>query len=129
VLPRGAGTSLAGQTVGRAVVLDFSKYMNRVLEINPEAGWTRVQPGVVRSDLVAALAPTKLIFGPDTSTANRATIGGMVGNNSSGSRSIVYGKTVDAVVSVRALLAGGEAVTLGPMSAEEVAGRARLDGP
>jgi FAD/FMN-containing dehydrogenase/Fe-S oxidoreductase len=129
ILPRGAGTSLAGQTVGHAVVLDFSKYMNRVLEIDPKAGWARVQPGVVRSDLVATLAPMKLIFGPDTSTANRATIGGMVGNNSSGSRSIVYGKTVDAVVSVRALLAGGEAVTLGPLSADEVAGRARLDGP
>jgi FAD/FMN-containing dehydrogenase/Fe-S oxidoreductase len=128
ILPRGAGTSLAGQTVGQAVVLDFSKYMNRVLEINPEAGWARVQPGVVRSDLVAALAPTKLIFGPDTSTANRATIGGMVGNNSSGSRSIVYGKTIDATVSVRALLAGGQAVALGPLAPDEVARRARLDG-
>ena len=129
VLPRGGGTSLAGQAVGHAVVLDFSKYMNRVLEINADAGWARVQPGVVRSELEAALAPTKLIFGPETSTANRATIGGMIGNNSSGSRSIVYGKTVDAVLSVRALLAGGEAVTFGPLTPEEVAARARLDGP
>ncbi len=128
ILPRGGGTSLAGQTVGHAVVLDFSKYMNRVLEINPEAGWARVQPGVVRSDLAAALAPMKMIFGPETSTANRATIGGMIGNNSSGSRSIVYGKTVDSTVSVRALLAEGEAVTLGPLTADEVAARARLDG-
>jgi FAD/FMN-containing dehydrogenase/Fe-S oxidoreductase len=128
LLPRGGGTSLAGQTVGHAVVLDFSKYMNRVLEINREAGWARVQPGVVRSDLTAALAPMKMIFGPETSTANRATIGGMIGNNSSGSRSIVYGKTVDSMISVRALLAGGEAVTLGPLAADEVAARARLDG-
>jgi FAD/FMN-containing dehydrogenase/Fe-S oxidoreductase len=128
ILPRGGGTSLAGQTVGHAVVLDFSKYMNRVLEIDAEAGWARVQPGVIRSALAKALAPLNKIFGPETSTANRATIGGMVGNNSSGSRSIVYGKTVDSVDSVRALLAGGEAVTLGPLTADEVARRARLDG-
>jgi FAD/FMN-containing dehydrogenase len=129
VLARGGGTSLAGQTVGHAVVLDFSKYMNRVLEVNAEAGWARVEPGVVRSGLEALLAPTKLIFGPETSTANRATIGGMIGNNSSGSRSIVYGKTVDSVLSVRALLAGGEAVTFGPLGPEDVAARARLEGP
>jgi FAD/FMN-containing dehydrogenase/Fe-S oxidoreductase len=129
VLPRGGGTSLAGQAVGHAVVLDFSKYMNRVLEIDGEGGWARVQPGVVRSELEAALAPAGMIFGPDTSTANRATIGGMIGNNSSGSRSIVYGKTVDSVIAVRALLAGGEAVTFSPLSPGEVAARARLEGP
>jgi FAD/FMN-containing dehydrogenase/Fe-S oxidoreductase len=129
VLPRGGGTSLAGQAVGHAVVLDFSKYMNRVLEINAEAGWARVQPGVVRSELEAALAPIGMTFGPETSTANRATIGGMIGNNSSGSRSIVYGKTVDSVVEVRALLAGGEAVTFGPLGPEAVAARARREGP
>jgi FAD/FMN-containing dehydrogenase/Fe-S oxidoreductase len=128
VLPRGGGTSLAGQTVGHAVVLDFSKYMNRVVEINADAGWARVQPGVVRSELTAALAPNRMIFGPETSTANRATIGGMIGNNSSGSRSIVYGKTVDSIVSVHALLAGGEAVTFGPLGPDEVAARARLEG-
>ncbi len=129
VLPRGGGTSLNGQTVGHAVVLDFSKYMNRILEINAEAGWVRVEPGVVRSELGAALAPARLIFGPETSTQNRATIGGMIGNNSSGSRSIIYGKTVDNVQDVRAFLAGGDAVTLGPLQAEEVAARARRDGP
>ena len=89
VLPRGGGTSLAGQTVGRAVVLDFSKYMNRVVEVDAEAGWARVEPGVVRNELLAVLAPLGLIFGPETSTSSRATIGGMIGNNSSGSRSIV----------------------------------------
>lgn len=128
ILPRGGGTSLAGQTVGHAVVLDFSKYMNRLLEVDREGGWARVQPGLVRSELAAALAPMKMIFGPETSTANRATIGGMIGNNSSGSRSIVYGKTVDSTVSVRSLLADGEPVTLGPLTADEVAARARLDG-
>jgi FAD/FMN-containing dehydrogenase/Fe-S oxidoreductase len=128
VLPRGGGTSLAGQAVGHAVVLDFSKYMNRILEINPEAGWARVQPGLVRNELAAALAPMKLVFGPETSTGNRATIGGMIGNNSSGSRSIVYGKTVDNVLSVRAFLVGGASVTFGPLGPDAVAARARQDG-
>ncbi len=129
VLPRGGGTSLAGQTVGHAVILDFSKYMNRLLDVNLDEGWARVQPGLVRSELAVALGPTRLIFGPETSTGNRATIGGMIGNNSSGSRSIIYGKTVDNVEEVRAFLAGGHAVTLGPLSADEVAARARRDGP
>ena len=128
VLPRGGGTSLAGQAVGHAVVLDFSKYMNRLLEVNREAGWARVQPGLVRNELAAALAPSGMIFGPETSTGNRATIGGMIGNNSSGSRSIIFGKTVDNVVSVQGFLPGGELVTLGPLDAEEVAARARRDG-
>ncbi|HLW60905.1 MAG TPA: FAD-linked oxidase C-terminal domain-containing protein [bacterium] len=129
VLPRGGGTSLAGQTVGHAVVLDFSKYMNRILEVNPDAGWARVQPGLVRNELANALAPRKLVFGPETSTGNRATIGGMIGNNSSGARSIVFGKTVDNTISVRALLAGGEAVTFEPLGGAEVAARARKEGP
>jgi FAD/FMN-containing dehydrogenase/Fe-S oxidoreductase len=129
VLPRGGGTSLAGQAVGHAVVLDFSKYMNRILEVNPEAGWARVQPGLVRNELANALAPRKMVFGPETSTGNRATIGGMIGNNSSGARSIVFGKTVDNTISVRALLAGGEAVTFESLGGEEVAARARKEGP
>ncbi|HYM69495.1 MAG TPA: FAD-binding oxidoreductase, partial [bacterium] len=128
VLPRGGGTSLAGQTVGRAVVLDFSKYMNRVVEVDAEAGWARVEPGVVRNELLAALAPVGLIFGPETSTSSRATIGGMIGNNSSGSRSIVYGKTIDTVLALRALLAGGTPVTFAPVDAAEAAARARANG-
>ncbi len=128
VLPRGGGTSLAGQTVGHAVVLDFSKYMNRVLDVNVDEGWARVEPGLVRSELSVALASTGLIFGPETSTSNRATLGGMIGNNSSGSRSIVYGKTVDNIQEARAFLAGGEAVALGPVPPDEVAVRARRDG-
>jgi FAD/FMN-containing dehydrogenase/Fe-S oxidoreductase len=129
VLPRGGGTSLAGQAVGHAVVLDFSKYMNRVLEINADAGWARVQPGTVRNELSAAVAPAGLLFGPETSTADRATIGGMIGNNSSGSRSIVYGKTVDNVTEVRAFLPGGSPVTFRPLAADEVASGARQEGP
>src|SRR5579883_2497656 len=128
LLPRGGGTSLAGQAVGRALVLDFSKYMNRVLEVDAEAGWARVQPGIVRDELVAALAPTGLTFGPETSTSNRATIGGMIGNNSSGARSIVYGKTVDNVLAVRVVLAGGETVLLEPLPLEEARARGRREG-
>lgn len=128
LLPRGGGTSLAGQTVGRAVVLDFSKYMRGVVEINPEAGWARVQPGVVRHELLRALAPTGLIYGPETSTSSRATIGGMIGNNSSGSRSIVYGKTVDTVVAMRAWLADGTPVAFDEVPAAEAARRGRGDG-
>jgi len=127
LLPRGGGTSLAGQAVGHAVVLDFSKFMRGLLEVNVDGGWARVQPGLVRNELTAALASTGMVFGPETSTGNRATIGGMIGNNSSGSRSIVFGKTVDNVVSVRVLLAGGDAVTLGPLTPEAVAARARLE--
>ena len=128
LLPRGGGTSLAGQAVGRAVVLDFSKYMNRVVGINPEAGWARVQPGVVRHELLRALAPSGLLYGPETSTSNRATIGGMIGNNSSGSRSIVYGKTVDTVLAVRAWLADATSVTFEEVSPAEAAGRAQHPG-
>ncbi len=129
VLPRGGGTSLAGQAVGRALILDFSKYMNGVLEIDPDAGWARVQPGIVRNQLSAALVPAGLVFGPETSTSDRATIGGMIGNNSSGARSIVYGKTVDQVAEVRAFLAGGDPVVFRALTADEVAARARQDGP
>jgi FAD/FMN-containing dehydrogenase/Fe-S oxidoreductase len=128
LLPRGGGTSLAGQTVGRAVVLDFSKYMNGVLEINAEAGQGRVQPGIVRHELLRALAPAGLIYGPETSTSTRATLGGMIGNNSSGSRSIVYGKTVDTVLAVRAMLADGTYITFDEVSPTEAARRARTDG-
>ena len=128
LLPRGGGTSLAGQTVGRAIVLDFSKYMNGVVEINAEAGWARVQPGVVRHELLRALAPRGLVYGPETSTSSRATIGGMIGNNSSGSRSIVYGKTVDTLLAMRAWLADGTAVAFEDVPPDEAARRAQGGG-
>src|SRR5262249_15943461 len=79
VLPRGAGTSLAGQTVGEAVVIDMSKYLNRVLEVNTEERWALVEPGVVQEQVNLHLRPMGFLFGPDTATANRATIGGMIG--------------------------------------------------
>ncbi|MGV9375904.1 FAD-binding and (Fe-S)-binding domain-containing protein [Nonomuraea sp. NPDC003707] len=103
VLPRGAGTSLAGQTVGAAVIVDFSRHMNRILEIDGRSA--RVQPGVVQDQLNRAARKHGLMFGPDTSTSNRATIGGMIGNNSAGSHSVLYGSTVDHVESLRVVLA------------------------
>ncbi|MBI3129066.1 MAG: FAD-binding protein [Candidatus Tectomicrobia bacterium] len=115
VLPRGGGTSLAGQTVGRAVVMDFSKYMNRVLELDAEGGWVRLQPGLVQDHLNAHLRPHGFVLGPNTSTSSRATLGGMMGNNSSGSRSIVYGKTVDHVIAASGFLAGGDPFSFGPL--------------
>lgn len=112
LLPRGAGTSLAGQTVGNAVVLDFSKYMNRILEVRPEERLARVEPGVVLDALNAVLKQSGLMFAPDVSTGNRATLGGMTGNNSCGARSIIYGLTADHVKALRALLADGSELRL-----------------
>lgn len=108
LLPRGGGTSLAGQTVGEAVVMDMSKYLNRVLEVNTEERWAFVEPGVVQEQLNLHLKPLGFLFGPDTSTANRATLGGMMGNNSAGSHSIIYGKTIDHVLETHVVLASGE---------------------
>ncbi|MBI3974937.1 MAG: FAD-binding protein, partial [Armatimonadetes bacterium] len=113
VLPRGGGTSLAGQAVGRAVILDCSRHMDAILAIDPDRREARVQPGVVQDELNVALAPHGLRLGPDTATSNRATLGGMIGNNSCGARSIVYGKMVDHVQALRVLLAGGAELTLG----------------
>ncbi|HWP56866.1 MAG TPA: FAD-linked oxidase C-terminal domain-containing protein [Candidatus Acidoferrales bacterium] len=118
ILPRGGGTSLAGQTVGHAIVLDFSKYMNRVLEVNREELWCRVQPGVVQDELNAHVRAMGLQFGPDTSTSNRATIGGMIGNNSAGAHSLTYGKTVDHVLELTVLLADGTETVLRDLSPE-----------
>src|SRR5690554_22746 len=92
-IPRTAGTSIAGQCVGKWIVVDVSKYFTQILEFNKEEGWVRVQPGVVRDELNRFLKPHGLFFSPITSTENRAMIGGMVGNNSCGTTSIVYGST------------------------------------
>ncbi|MGH7265371.1 MAG: FAD-binding and (Fe-S)-binding domain-containing protein [Candidatus Rokuibacteriota bacterium] len=128
VLPRGGGTSLAGQTVNHAVVLDFSRFMNRVLEVNREELWCRVQPGLVQDELNAHVRPIGLLFGPDTSTSNRATLGGMCGNNSAGSHSIAYGKTLDHVLELTCLLADGSEVVLRDLTPAELEAKARGDG-
>lgn len=127
VLPRGAGTSLAGQTVGRAVVLDFSRHMDRIRELDPDARTARVEPGVVQDDLNRAGEPHGLFFAPDTSTSSRATLGGMIGNNSCGSRSARYGMTIDHVEALDVVLADGSRARLEPVSSGEVARRAGDD--
>lgn len=119
ILPRGAGTSLAGQTVGKSMILDFSKYMNAILEINKVEKWVRVQPGMARDDLNAVLESYGLHFAPDPATSSRANVGGMVGNNSSGTKSILYGKTVDHVLEVSVILADGTEMYLTNCSPEE----------
>jgi FAD/FMN-containing dehydrogenase/Fe-S oxidoreductase len=123
---RGAGTSQAGQAVGPGVQLDCSKYLNRVLEIRPEEGWARVEPGCVLDDLNAQLNPFGLHFAPDVSTSNRATIGGMIGNNSCGAHSVVYGKTVDHVIELRAVLANGDVIQAAPLSRDALDERCLL---
>src|SRR4029450_8553754 len=128
VLPRGGGTSPIGQPVTEAGGLDFSKHMNQVLEVNREELWCRVQPGVIQDELNAHVRPMGLLFGPDTSTSNRATLGGMSGNNSAGSHSIAYGKTIDHVLELTCLLADGSEVTPRDLTPAEVEAKSRADG-
>jgi FAD/FMN-containing dehydrogenase/Fe-S oxidoreductase len=107
LIPRTAGTSLAGQVVGKGIVVDVSKHLTQILELNVAQRWVRVQPGVVRDELNKFLKPHGLFFGPETSTANRAMIGGMVGNNSCGSNSIVYGSTREHTLEMKVILSDG----------------------
>lgn len=111
LIPRTAGTSLAGQVVGSGLVVDVSKFFNRILEVNKEESYVWVEPGVVRDVLNVELKKHGLFFGPETSTANRAMIGGMVGNNSCGSNSVIYGSTRDHVLAVEGYLSDGTWVT------------------
>jgi FAD/FMN-containing dehydrogenase/Fe-S oxidoreductase len=117
VLPRGGGTSQSGQTVNASLVIDCSKYLNRILELDAAAGRCVVEPGIVLDDLNRKLKPHGLWFPVDISTASRATIGGMAGNNSCGARSLRYGVTRDNVLSIDAVLADGERAHFGPVAA------------
>jgi hypothetical protein len=131
VLPRGAGTSLAGQTVGHAVVIDLSRQMHDITALDAERRVATVQPGVAQEQLNRRAAADGLIFGPDTSTRNRAAIGGMIGNNSSGSHSIRYGCTADHVLELDVVLSDGSRAHLAPVSQPERdrrAGAATLEG-
>jgi len=111
---RGAGTSVAGNAVGRGIVLDFSRHLNRVLEVDPQARTAVVEPGTVHAVLQRAVMPHGVRFGPDPSTHPRCTIGGMIGNNACGSRSLAYGRTSDNVAGLELLTAAGERLTTGP---------------
>lgn len=118
ILARGGGTSLAGQTVAEAIVIDFSKYMNSIVLLDDKT--VVVQPGVIRHQLNHFLKPKGLEFAPDPATSSRATVGGMVANNSSGTKSILYGKTSDHVIELKVLLADGRIIRTKALSAEEL---------
>jgi FAD/FMN-containing dehydrogenase/Fe-S oxidoreductase len=117
---RGGGTSQAGQCIGPGIILDCSKYFNEVLEINAAERWVRVRPGCVLDDLNLKVKPHGLQFAPDISTASRATIGGMIANNSSGTHSIIHGKTIDHVLELRVVLANGSIIHARPLKAAEL---------
>lgn len=119
LIPRAAGTSLAGQVVGNGIVVDISKHFGAILEVNEKEKWVRVQPGVIRDDLNKHLAPFGLLFGPETSTASRAMIGGMIGNNSCGLHSITWGSTRDHLLEVKALLSDGSEATFKNVSKDD----------
>ena len=121
ILPRGGGTSLAGQSVGEAIVLDMSKYMNQLLEVNVAERWARVEPGIVLDELNHQLKPHGLMYAPDVATSSRANVGGTIGNNSAGSHSLIYGKTIDHVMSLDLVLSNADEITASPISLETLA--------
>ncbi len=127
IIPRAAGTSLAGQVVGNGLIVDISKYFDKVIEINQAENYVIVEPGVIRDDLNVLLKPHSLMFGPETSTANRAMIGGMIGNNSSGLHSIVWGDTRQNLLSVKGFLSNGDEVEFSNLSFDEVANKAQTN--
>lgn len=126
LIPRTAGTSLAGQCVGNGIVVDVSKHFTSILDFNKDERWVEVEPGVIRDELNQFLLPHSLFFGPETSTANRAMIGGMVGNNSTGSNSIVFGNTRDHVLELEALLSDGSKVEFKALTKEEFEAKLKL---
>lgn len=119
LVPRAAGTSLAGQVVGNGLIVDVSKNMTQILELNEAEKWIRIQPGIVLDELNKYLEPYNLFFGPETSTSNRCMLGGMVGNNACGSHSILYGSTRDHLLAVKAILSDGSEVEFGALTADE----------
>jgi FAD/FMN-containing dehydrogenase/Fe-S oxidoreductase len=119
LVPRGAGTSLAGQVVGGGIIVDVTRYMNKIIEINARERWVRVQPGVVLDELNMALEPFGLFFGPETSTSNRCVMGGMVGNNSCGAHSLIYGSTREHTLELETILSDGSTAVFGELTAKE----------
>ncbi|GAB5519074.1 MAG: FAD-binding and (Fe-S)-binding domain-containing protein [Rhodothermales bacterium] len=128
ILARGGASSLAGQTVGEALVIDFTKHLNAILDINREAKTVRVQPGLVLETLNHVLAPHGLVFGPDPASAKRATLGGMLANNSTGTHSLLYGNVIHHVDTVATLLSDGSRTTFGPMDGAQWSYAAQQDG-
>jgi FAD/FMN-containing dehydrogenase/Fe-S oxidoreductase len=124
---RAGGTSLAGQVVSSGIIVDVSKYMNRILEINEQEMWVKVEPGVVLDELNLKLKEHGLFFGPETSTSNRCNIGGMVGNNACGSHSIIYGSTRDHTIELKTILSDGSEAVFGPVDKETFAAKCCMD--
>jgi len=118
LIPRTAGTSLAGQVVGNGIIVDISKYFTKIIELNTDERWVKVQPGVILDELNMFLKPHGLFFGPETSTANRCMIGGMVGNNACGSHSIIYGTTRDQTISTQVILSDGNELEFNSLTKE-----------
>jgi FAD/FMN-containing dehydrogenase/Fe-S oxidoreductase len=126
VLPRGGGTSLAGQTVNNALVIDFSKHLDQILEVNPEEMWARVQPGIVLEQLNRQVSKYGLQYAPDPSTTNRACVGGGIGNNSCGAHSVIYGKTSDHILGMNVVLSDGKPANFYPLNKAQV--QSKLSG-
>ena len=126
LIPRTAGTSLAGQVVGNGIIVDVSKHFTKIIELNENASWVCVQPGVIRDELNLFLRPYGLYFGPETSTANRAMIGGMVGNNSCGSNSVIYRSTREHLLEVTAFLSDGSEVVFKALSLDDFHAKCEL---
>ncbi|MFZ9660286.1 MAG: FAD-binding oxidoreductase [Chitinophagaceae bacterium] len=127
LIPRTAGTSLAGQVVGEGIIVDVSKHFTSIIEFNADEHWVRVQPGVIRDELNLFLKPHGFLFGPETSTANRAMMGGMVGNNSCGSNSVVYKSTREHLVEIKAILSDGTDAVFKTVTLEEFHEKCELD--
>lgn len=127
LIPRTAGTSLAGQVVGAGIIVDVSKYFTKIIEVNTAENWVRVQPGVIRDELNLYLKEYGLYFGPETSTANRAMIGGMVGNNSCGSNSLIYGSTREHTLEIKGFLSDGSSVHFKDLSFDDFIAKCQLN--
>ncbi|HDO1312584.1 FAD-binding and (Fe-S)-binding domain-containing protein [Aeromonas veronii] len=125
--PRGGGTGTNGQSLGGGIIVDLSRYMNQIMEINLEEGWVRAQAGVVKDQLNAYLKPHGYFFSPDLSTSNRATLGGMINTDASGQGSLVYGKTSDHVLGLKAVLENGDIMATEPLTGERLADKLALE--
>src|SRR5690606_6668078 len=127
LIPRTAGTSLAGQVVGKGLIVDVSRYFNKIIEINPEKKYAIVQPGVILNDLNRKLERYNLFFGPETSTSNRCMLGGMLGNNSCGAHSLIYGSVRDHILAVKVLLSDGSEVFLEELTKDAFFNKCKLN--
>lgn len=128
ILPRTGGSSLAGQAVSEAVIIDFTRHLNRIIEVNEAEGWVRAQPGLVLDQLNQDLQHTGLQFGPDPASSNRAGLGGIVSNNSTGSHSICYGMTADHILEMNVFLSDGSQAHFSPLNSEQLQDRAQRTG-